>query len=61
VLSGFLLFLSGLMFVVLKGFPLYVVLGETATIFIGNIGTLAGILLGQLIMRVGFVIPPLEN
>jgi hypothetical protein len=59
--SGLLLFLSGLMFVVFKGFPLYVVLGETASIYIGNIGTLAGILLGQLIMRVGFVIPPLAD
>lgn len=55
--SGPLLFLSGLMFVAFKHFPLYVVLGETATIYIGNIGTIAGILLGQLIMRVGFVIP----
>ncbi len=49
------------MFVVFKGFPLYVVLGETASIYIGNIGTLAGILLGQLIMRVGFAIPPLAD
>ncbi len=58
IASGPLLFLSGLVFVAFKGFPLYVVLGETATIYVGNIGTVAGILLGQLIMRVGFVIPP---
>ena len=57
VASGALLFLSGLAFVAFKHFPLYVVLGETATIYVGNIGTVAGILLGQLIMRVGFVIP----
>jgi hypothetical protein len=60
-LSGPLLYLSGLMFVVFKGFPLYVVLGETTSIYIGNIGTVVGILLGQLIMRVGFVIPPLTD
>ena len=58
IASGPLLLLSGLMFVAFKGFPLYPVLGETATIYIGNIGTVAGILLAQLIMRVGFVIPP---
>jgi hypothetical protein len=61
IASGPLLFLSGLIFVAVKGFPLYTVLGETATIYIGNIGTVAGILLGQLIMRVGFVIPPLTD
>ena len=59
--SGPLLFLSGLAFVAFKGFPLYVVLGETASIYVGNIGTVVGILLGQLIMRVGFVIPPLTD
>jgi len=58
IASAPLLFLSGLMFVAFKNFPLYVVLGETTTIYIGNIGTVAGILLGQLIMQVGFVIPP---
>ena len=52
---------SGLMFVVFKNFPLYTVLGETTSIYIGNIGTVAGILLGQLIMRVGFVVPPLTD
>jgi hypothetical protein len=59
--SGVLLFLSAMMFVVFKGFELDAVLGETASIYIGNIGTLAGILLGRLIMRVGFVIPPLGD
>jgi len=53
-----LLYASSLMFVFFKGFPLYQVLGETATIFTGNIGAVAGILLGLLIMRMGIVIPP---
>ncbi len=61
IASAPLLFLSGLMFVVFKNFPLYTVLGETTSIYIGNIGTVAGILLGQLIMRVGFVVPPLTD
>ena len=61
VASGPPLFLSALMFVIFKGFPLYVVLGETTSIYIGNICTVVGILLGQLIMRVGFVIPPLAD
>jgi Novel STAND NTPase 1 len=56
-----LLFLSGLAFVVFKGFQLDPVLGETTTIYVGNIGTIAGILLGQIIMRVGIVIPPLTD
>ena len=56
-----LLYLSGFTFVVFKGFPFYTVLGETTTIYIGNMGTVAGIILGQLIMRVGIVIPPLTD
>jgi len=31
---------------------------EVTTILAGNIGVVAGMLLGQLIMRVGIVIPP---
>jgi hypothetical protein len=61
LLSGVLLYLSAMVFVVFKGFPLDAVIGETTSIYVGNIGTLAGILLGQLIMRVGFVIPPLGD
>jgi hypothetical protein len=46
------------MFVIFEDFPLYRVLGETTSIYVGNVGTVAGIILGQLIMRVGIVIPP---
>jgi hypothetical protein len=59
-LSGILLYLSAVPFVVFKHFPLDVAIGETTSIYVGNIGALAGILLGQLIMR-GFVIPPLGD
>jgi len=56
-----LLYLSGFMFVFVKDMPVYRILGEVTTIYIGNIGTVAGIILGQLIMRVGIVIPPLSD
>jgi hypothetical protein len=59
VATGVLLYLSALYFVFGEhGLPLGRVLGETTSIFVGNIGGVVGILLGLLIMRVGVRIPP---
>jgi hypothetical protein len=56
--SGLLLYASALAFVFVWDFNLYRTIGETTTIYIGNIGAITGIIIGQLIMRVGIVIPP---
>jgi hypothetical protein len=57
---GSLLLLSATaaVFVVESNFEIPRVVGETASIYVGNVGAISGILLGQLIIRVGIVIPP---
>lgn len=59
--SMVLLYGTTALFIAEWNFPIMRALGETTTIYIGNIGVIAGILLGQLMMRVGIVIPPRAN
>lgn len=43
-----LFFLCGLIFVWFKDFPLYRVIGETAAVYFASVGTVTGIVLGEL-------------
>jgi hypothetical protein len=49
---------SALVYILEWHFRVAQVIGETFSIYAGNVGTIAGVLLGQIIMRVGIVIPP---
>ena len=58
IVTAVLLYASALAFYHRYGYDLTRTIWETWTIVIGNIGTVAGIIIGLLIMRVGIVIPP---
>jgi hypothetical protein len=58
LVTGLLLYASALALSHRYGFDVSRAVWETATILIGNIGGVAGVVFGQLIMRVGIIIPP---